>query len=203
MNADYSEIAERFTHDTANHQMIVLHDEGLYRHLRLVNPRSFEFWFELVTWPGSLTIRGDYGDPYTFSRLDDMFKFFRPDRGCGINPHYWAEKLGRNGGRRSVKEYSENLLRQLVVERFVQDARENGGVPVGTGKALRTWVLNEDLSDEHQARNVLEDFAHQGYEFTDLWEWDFHDYKPEFLWACHAIQWGIGQYDAARKPVAA
>ncbi|WP_255951608.1 hypothetical protein [Streptomyces odontomachi] len=197
---DYPEIAARFARDTANHEMTVLHDEGLYRHLRFMNPRSSEFWFELVTWPGSLTIRGDYGDPHTFSRLDDMFKFFRADRRWGINPHYWAEKLGRDGGRRSVKEYSENLLRQRVIEQFTEDARWNGGVPAGTGKALRTWVLDEDLSDEHQARNVLEAFAHQGYEFSDVWEWDFHDYRSDFLWACHAIQWGIGQYDAARKP---
>ncbi|MER7788602.1 hypothetical protein [Streptomyces sp. NPDC097640] len=199
---EYPEIAERFARDIAGHQMTVLHDEGLYRHLRFMAPRSSEFWFELVTWPGSLTIRGDYGGPHTFSRLDDMFQFFRADRRWGINPHYWAEKLGRDGGRRSVKEYSESLLRQRVVEQFVEDARWNGGVPAGSGKALRTWVLDEDLSDEHRARNVLEDFAHQGYEFEDVWEWDFHDYRPDFLWACHAIVWGIAQYDAARKPEA-
>ncbi|URN11302.1 hypothetical protein LUW77_03145 [Streptomyces radiopugnans] len=114
--------------------MTVLHNDGLYRHLRFMSPRTSEFRFELVTWPGSLTIRGDYGDPHTFSRLDDMFQFFRADRRRGINPHYWAEKLGRDGGRRSVKSYSEELLRQLVVERFVEDAKW-GGVPAKHGEA--------------------------------------------------------------------
>jgi hypothetical protein len=193
----YPEIAERFARDTAKHEMTVLHDDGLYRHLRFMNPKSSEYWFEIVTWPGSLAMRGDVGDGYVFTRLNDMFEFFRSDRRWGINQHYWAEKLG--GGRRSVKEYSEARLRQLVVERFVEDARYNG-VPAGTGKALRTWVLNEDLSDEHQARNVLEDFAHLGYEFRDdVWEWDFHDYDDHFLWCCYGIAWGIGQYDASRK----
>lgn len=197
---DYPEIAARFARDTAKHQMTVLHDDGLYRHLRFMNPKNSEYWFEIVTWPGSLAMRGDAGDGYIFTRLNDMFEFFRSDRRWGINPHYWAEKLG--GGRRSVKQYSEARLRQLVVERFVEDARWNGGVPAGTGKALRTWVLNEDLSDEHQARNVLEDFAHLGYEFSDLWEWDFHDYDDHFLWCCYAIAWGIAQYDAASEQLA-
>lgn len=184
--------ASRFTRNTADHQMTVLHDDGLYRHLRFMNPKSSEYWFDLVTWPGRLAICGDIGEDYVFSRLPDMFEFFRGD---GINPHYWAEKLG--GGRHSVQEYSESLLRQLVVEHFVGDAQWNG-VPPGTGKALRTWVLNEDLSDEDHARSVLEDFAYQGYAFRDVWEWNFHDYEPSFLWACHAIVWGIGQYDRYR-----
>ncbi|HCA85495.1 MAG TPA: hypothetical protein DEQ61_08380 [Streptomyces sp.] len=185
-------MAKRFQRDTAGHQMTVLHDDGLYRHLRFTSPKSSEYWFDLVTWPGRLAMCGDVGEDYVFTRLPDMFEFFR---GKSINPHYWAEKLG--GGRRSVKEYSEDLFRQLVVERFVEDARWNG-VPPGTGKALRTWVLNEDLSDEHEARNVLEDFAHRGYEFSDVWEWDFHDYEQQFLWACNAIVWGIAQYDAQK-----
>ncbi|MCZ1006384.1 hypothetical protein [Streptomyces lydicus] len=196
------DVAARFRKDTARHQMTILHDDGLYRHLRFTsNPHGYgEYWFDLITWPGRLAMCGDIGEDYVFSRTADMFEFFRTDRRWGINPHYWAEKLG--GGRRSVKEYSEDLLRQLVVERFVSDARFEG-VPAGTGKALRTWVLDEDLSDEHLARNVLESFAYQGYEFADdVWEWDFHDYTSSFLWACHAIAWGIGQYDVvkAAKP---
>lgn len=189
--SDYPEIAARFTRATAGHRMTVLHDDGLYRHLRFMNPRGSEYWFEIVTWPGCLTIRGDVGDGYTFSRERDMFPFFRSRRE-GINPHYWAEKLG--GGRRSVREYSEDLLRQRVVEQFVEDARWSG-VPAGTGKELRTWVLNDDLSEEHQARTIVEGFAYEGYAFGDVWEWDFHDYKPDFLWACHAIVWAIRRYD--------
>ncbi|MET9956683.1 hypothetical protein ABZ135_34765 [Streptomyces sp. NPDC006339] len=189
--SDYPEIVARFNDATARHSMTVLHSDGLYRHLRFMNPRTSEYWFDIVTWPGSLTYRGDVGEDYVFTRVEDMLTFFRSRNG-GINPHYWAEKLG--GGRRSVREYSETLLRQRVVEQFIEDARWNG-VPAGTGKELRTWVLNDDLSEEYQARRVLEDFAYEGYGFSDLWEWDFHDYKPEFLWACHAIVWGIRRYD--------
>lgn len=190
--SEYPEIAARFAQDTANHQMTVLHEEGLYRHLRFRSPRTIEYWFDIVTWPGSLIIRGDVGDDYVFTREQDMLPFFR---GHEVNPYYWAQKLG--GGRHSVMEYSEELLRQRVVEQFVSDARWDG-VPAGSGKALRTWVLNEDLSDEREARSVVEAFAHRGYEFSDVWEWNFHDYEWSFLWCCHAIVWGIGQYDAAK-----
>ncbi|MEW1630765.1 hypothetical protein AB0387_25825 [Streptomyces sp. NPDC089173] len=189
-------VAALFARDIAGHELTVLHNDGVYRHVRFMNPRNSEFWFDLITWPGCLTIRGDYGDAHTFSRERDMFPFFRSGRRWGINPHYWSEKL--DGGRQSVQEYSEALLRQIVVERFVEDARW-GGVPAGAGKALRTWVLDEDLSDERQARNVLEDFAHKGYEFKDVWEWSFLDYNSRFLWACHGILAGIARYDRLRS----
>jgi hypothetical protein len=36
----------------------------------------------------------------------------------------------------------------------------------------------------------------QRFEFADGWDWDLHDWEWSFLWACHAIAWGISQYDA-------
>ncbi|MHC3450853.1 hypothetical protein [Streptomyces prasinus] len=200
---EYADVAARFARDTTGHQMTVLHEDGLYRHLRFMNPKTSEYWFELVTWPGSLTIRGDYGDPLTFSRLDDMFQFFRSDRRWGINPHYWAEKLGRDGGRRSVKEYSEELFKQLVKE-HTADAIRYSDAPRGISRAVRDDILSRfDLHHEETAREALEEFEYKGFQFDDVWEWDFQDYKPEFLWACHAIRHGIDLYDAARKQVAA
>lgn len=193
----HEEVGARFRQDTANHELTVLHEQGLYRHLRLRSPRSSEYWFDVVTWPGSLAIRGDVGEDYVFSRVEDMFTFFR---GKGINPHYWAEKLG--GGQRSVKEYSADLARQLVVEHFV-DAVRFGDAPRGLGKAIRAEVLNEDLFDDREAREAIESFSYKGFEFGDVWEWDLHDYDRGFLWCCHAIVWAISRYDAARTAVAA
>ncbi|WP_051818882.1 hypothetical protein [Streptomyces sp. NRRL S-1813] len=190
-------IAERFRRDSARHQMTVLHEDGLYRHLRFSsNPSGYsEYWFDIVTWPGSLAIRGDI-DGYMFSRTRDMFEFFRADRRWGINAHYWAEKT--EGGRRSVQVYSEDLFRQLVVEHFV-DAARWGGVPAGLGKAVRTEILDRDLTHEAEARELLEGFSFKGFEFDDVWEWDFHDHDRSFLWACHAIAWGIARYDRMRR----
>ncbi|MEV0917899.1 hypothetical protein AB0I93_27025 [Streptomyces sp. NPDC049967] len=191
-----AEVAARFKRDTADHQMTVLHEDGLYRHLQFRSPGTIEFYFDLITWPGCLTIRGDYGDAFTFTRELDMFPFFRADRRCGINPHYWAQKL--DGHRESAKEYSEAAFRQIVCELFV-DAVRFSDAPRGLGKAVRAEILNQDLGDEHEARKMLESFEFQGFDFGEVWEYSFQDYERSFLWACHAIVAGIARYDKVRS----
>lgn len=233
--------AERFPRDTAKHEMTILHDDGLYRHLRFAQPKphSWSYWFDIVTWPGSLTIRGDIGESYTFSRLPDMFEFFR-SRSGGIDPHYWAEKL--DGGRRSVQEYDEDTFKDRVKEHAAEAIRA-GSAPRGIGKAVREEILDSEyLADENEARKLLDAFEFkvgyrakcscgatedvasdadgilwglrhkwasdgrhevvtrrsEGFTFYDTWEWSFSDYSWGFLWACHAIVWGIGRYDAAK-----
>lgn len=92
---------ERFSKDTATHEMTVLRDDGVYRHLRFKGPGSSAYCFDLVTWTGHLAITGDMG-ANMFCRLDDMFEFFRTDRlhgGHTINPGYWSEKLQCAGER--------------------------------------------------------------------------------------------------------
>lgn len=99
--------AERFARETANHQMTILHDDGLYRHIRFANPQSSFYWFDLVTWPGRLAFSGD-GNGFVFAREQDMFGFFRGPR---INPGYWEEK---EQTRTKTKVYSEELLRETL-----------------------------------------------------------------------------------------
>lgn len=106
--SEYPEIAERFARETRWHKMTVLHDDGLYRHLRCRSRKHGVHWFDIVTWPGSLAIRGDLNAAYVFSRTADMFELFRIRSG-DINPGYWSEKLPE--GRRSVQKYSSELLR--------------------------------------------------------------------------------------------
>ena len=207
-------IAERFKAETAGHLMITLHDDGLYRHLRFrkhrecndgeYRPGSSFYWFDLITWPDCLTINGDCGT-FAFARNTDMFEFFR---GTRINPGYWAEKVR---GPVRLKSYSEDLFRQLVTEHFV-DAVKYGAAPRGLGKAVRAEILDSDeLYYEAGARQALERFAFYKnemdrwsfrkkplFKFRDTYEWDFQDYDWTFLWCCHAIQWGIAQYDASK-----
>ena len=59
---------ERFLKDAAAHQMEVLRDDGVNRHLRFKNPESSAYWFEIITWPGTLCIDGDMGT-FVFRRL--------------------------------------------------------------------------------------------------------------------------------------
>ncbi|MFB4280793.1 hypothetical protein ACBJ59_36275 [Nonomuraea sp. MTCD27] len=183
------EMAERFARETAEHQMTVLHDDGLYRHLRFQKPGTSFYWFDIVTWPGTLAIRGDV-DGYLFSRITDMFEFFRSDKGR-VNPHYWSEKT--EGGRQRCKTYSEESTKAQVL-RDIGDLEER---PPGLFLAIQRDIFDH-VHFEDEAREALERFDYQGVRFHDVWEWDLHDYDWSFLWCCHAIVWGIQQYDASK-----
>lgn len=188
-----------FAGDTAQHQMIVLHDDGLYRHVRFAAPDHGFYWFDLVAWPGNLVINGDMEQTFAFSRTEDMFEFFRGSR---INPGYWAEKL-RAPRPDAVKEYSEDRFRERVLAE-ITDMAEAGEVPDGLTEAIRREVLeNEGIGSEDLACAVLRDFEFEGFEFADVWEWDLTDWSYQFLWCCHAIRWGVSQYDAAKAGEAA
>jgi hypothetical protein len=148
----YPEIRERFERETVKHEMRVLHDDGLYRHLRFRRPDHNAYWFDLITWPGCLTFRGDFTTSYTFARLEDMFEFFR---GKHINPDYWAEKLG--GGREGVRTYSAEVFEQRVKE-YVVEAIRDGWAPRGSGRAVTEFLRGADTSTEEAAHQALEDF---------------------------------------------
>lgn len=56
----------------------MLHEDGIYRHIRFRQPGTMCMHFDLITWPGYLCYTGDMGT-YVFTRLADMFEFFRTD----------------------------------------------------------------------------------------------------------------------------
>lgn len=218
-------MAERFPADIAKHKLTVLREDGLYRHLRCAAPGSSFYWFEVVTWPGTLAIRGDFGEAYVFSRLDDMFAFFRSGRGePRINPHYWSEKLPDCG--RSVKVHSERVVRDRIDEALSEYEteeypellaayeREHAALleplsarglprPVAPTEPATLRELYADYETDDRlrfadgARQLLAEMEEAGV-VSDTWEWDLTDWDWPFLWACHAIVWAIGQYDRAK-----
>lgn len=203
---------ERFVRETAEHQMTVLRDDGLYRHLRFKRSDGSSFyWFDILTWPGRLVICGDVGD-YMFSRSQDMFTFFG-DGGSsqgfdserwGINPYYWGEKLrGASHGRDQARHYSEDVYKARVRE-WLKDVIEAEDLDVDATTSLRAAVAEEllddgfgELADEGEARRRLRDFEHSGHEISDSWEWDLREWDWSYLWCCWAIVWGIDKYRAA------
>ena len=86
----HSPSQEEFQKDVSQHGVTIIRDDGVNRHIRFKRPGTMCMHFDLITWPGYLCYCGDMGT-YVFSRLEDMFEFFRTDR--DINPGYWAEKL--------------------------------------------------------------------------------------------------------------
>ena len=205
--SDYSEIAARFAGDTARHQMTVLHDDGLYRHL-FFRPSAHSFyWFELISTPGQLVFSGD-GESFVFRRTTDMFEFFRSgvwrDGSLHINPGYWAEKLASD--RDSVMTYSQKLFNEQVAEELKQAEEFYPGVTAAWQEHTDSVLALHSTEYEETAREALNDFEYLGsgqtgeaFRFQDTWEWNFKDFDWWFLWACYGVVAGIRRYDKARR----
>lgn len=199
-----------------NHQMTILHEDGLYRHIKFAEPGTGIWRFDLVTWPGHLVITGDLED-YHFARIPDMFDFFRGPVGR-INESYWAEKL-QGPVRETAKQFSPEVFKRTVFENFreAQEWTERPHAPIW--KAIREEILDDaELIDENEAHRRLSEFEYRrpappardfvlqrtsrskrpDFSFSDSWEWDLREYGWHFRIALHAIVWGINQYDQAQ-----
>ncbi|MDQ0809918.1 hypothetical protein QFZ63_001632 [Streptomyces sp. B3I7] len=193
------EIAARFARDTAAHRMTVLHDDGLYRHLRFAAPeRGSVGPFDLITWPYNLVVKAGWTFHFDIDATPDMFNLFRKTAFSGeINPGYWSEKV--RAGRDEIEGYNPNLFEEQVKQHVV-DAIRGGDAPRGIGAEVTRDIFEwGDISHEAGARKELEDFRYQDWTFGETWEWNFCDFTPGFLHCCHAIRRGIDLWDAARE----
>lgn len=206
--------AERFFQEIKDHRMEILHNDGLYRHLRFRNPKNSFYWFDLVTWPGNLAFRGD-GESYTFARATDMFDFFTQhelgkDGSVHINPQYWAEKLTSHN---QAEKYDEEIFKDRLWEE-VASMIEGGTVEKAQEARFRQEVasmLEEEVySTADTAIQMLENFQFYNIEsheydykynsekigFDESWEWvsACTAYDWWYLWACHGIVWGVKQF---------
>lgn len=187
----------KFLKDVAEHQMAVLRDDGLHRHLQFRRPGTYCMGFDIVTWPGYLAYTGDMGC-FVFTRIADMFEFFRtkPDgeRGLHINRSYWAEKCvaqDRNG----IKTYSPEVFHRAVLDRLAEV-----DLPPGTRAKVRDEVLARADDGEHEAMRAAVDFEHEGFRFSDFWEADLREYTYHYLWCCYALSWSIKTYYESKVP---
>jgi hypothetical protein len=205
-----SPTVSEFIRDVSKHKMVVIRDDGIYRHLRFTRPDTFCMQFDILTWPGYLCVTGDMHS-WLFTRTQDMFTFFRQNgelsAALPINPDYWGEKLvasASNGRHASgATEYSADLFKEAVRERWAEHCRSND---VSFIKSEELWeelencVLYRADDGEQLAHEAARDFDSCGMKLEDFWETTLHVYKHHFIWCCYAIVWGIQQYDAAREP---
>jgi hypothetical protein len=161
-------IEERFLKDVANHEMSVVRDDGVHRHLRFASPKCGSYWFDIITYTGSLVIDGDCGT-YVFRRTRDMFEFFRTDREymerkgakLAINPGYWAEKVQAHPGK-GLKEFDEEKFDRAVME------------------YLRNWIRgHRDRTDKDERRDLWEAVVNEvinadGADRKQMAAYDFH-----------------------------
>lgn len=160
--ADYrtnaeKESADRFPRDTAGHELTILHDDGLYRHLRFMAPQRGAYWFDLITLPDGLIFRGD-GESFVFTilRAGDLFDLFRRSRDNGsINPGYWSEKLSSE--RDAATDYSRHLFDEEVTRDLAEAETEWPGVTEAWNEHVGEWS-DYNTEYESEARRALDDF---------------------------------------------
>jgi hypothetical protein len=206
----YAKSRERFERDTAKHEMTVLRDDGLYRHIRFMRPGDSFYLYDLVTWPGYLAIVGDCED-YVFCRLTDMFEFFAGSRQAdGINPSYWSEKLRCGRGRDLARTYSEDMLRSHVIEWFESEtgpidpeafAREDYftsldltlGQRISLSRALEADVLEDwEGGGEQGAHGRLRDFE---WFYDGRESWDYHERGTPSVTISDSWEWDLRDFD--------
>lgn len=192
-------ILDAFNKWVANgeHVMTVLRDDGLYRHLRFSKPNTGSYRFDLLTWPGYLTITGDMGC-YTFTRLPDMFEFF-----IGyINTDYWAEKIA-DGGRASVKTHDEDQFKAWLIQDFWEGSRDMDATEARLWwEALRSDVFNDAyMGDQDSCHAVLRELDLNGMNipaehYMNDWDKTWNAYEWQFEFCLAAIVTGIRTYQA-------
>ena len=207
---DFDQQFARFTEDIKAHRVTVLRDDGLYRHLRC-SAGSYTMSFDIITWPGYLCYAGDMGC-YVFTRLNDMFEFFRGRRTALIDRGYLAEKAVAADKSDGIREYSEARFQEVVKAEFDVYVKDEA-LMAELAAALWQGIEDEVLTHGDDRRDAVEAAINFRWSadpesrgrvvFTDVWEYNLDAYTARFWWCCYAIPWAIEQYDAAKAPVTA
>ena len=188
----HSSIHERFVKDTANHSVNIIRDDGLYRHLRCSNNGSFNYRFDIITWPGFLAYTGDMGC-FVFSRIRDMFEFFGTGK---INPCYWSEKLHGVDRINGTKIFSVGRFQKNVVScmRNYLGIEDDETFPEHIIEVLEPILSAEN---EFDCTFAIRDCDHEA--FNDFFEYDNLEYTHHYIWCCFAIVWAISKYSEIKS----
>jgi hypothetical protein len=194
-----------------HHVMLIEQDVEVFRSVHFATPARLAHSFRLNTWPGHLSISGDC-DTFVFQAAHDMFGFFmfagpEYDRTERINPRYWSEKLVAMPGGADLKEYSPDMMHDWLRARCAEHV-----------KGLNTAGKRRFLAAVDRSPFVR---SPEGMTLEEAVEWctDFQcpaskvsvfrclreetgavmEHSHGFLYACHAIQWGIKQHELHRQ----
>lgn len=197
---------DNFTTDTVNHELTVLKDDGLYRHIRFGEKNSPFYAINITTWPGYLAVTGDMGD-FVFTRTPDMFEFFR---GKEINADYWSEKLvAEPRGSEYGKKWSADEFRSEVC-RFVENNLDplddlDDEEEIARNKEIRIAIAMdiEHIEYKEEADEFISSFNKHDFQFDCFYEYDCTEYTQQYLWICYAIVDVIKRYDEITKQQAA
>jgi len=193
----------RFIRDVSSHHLHVIRDDGLYRHLRFERPNTNAYYFDIVTWPGYLTVTGDMGT-WTFSRITDMFDFFGGGReSFDINPGYWSEKFksGAGGSRYDSPcfEFDDEDFQKSLNEWLAEFL---SGCDDEHDREMAKDAVSELVSEEYRNAWMAGQAVNDAVFPSDVSNWDILDgmgslqkHSHHYVWICYAIVWGIERYN--------
>lgn len=180
---------QRYQSNAGSHTLTVLHEDGLYRHLRFNSPNSF-YWFDIITWPKGLTINGGMGTFTLKVDEDDVLALFLRS----ASPSYWQEKVystDRNDGHYGwLSDVFDEKVR-AAVDTWAADLDEDDAV------LLRDRVDMEVLAYSHSAGGAMlavSTFSFGGRSFTGWGDWDCEGLSDRFMFNCFALRDAAGQY---------
>ena len=193
----------RFVRDVSNHQLEIIRDDGLYRHLRFKRPGTSAYYFDIITWPGYLVVTGDMGT-WTFSRITDMIDFFGGAReSFDINPGYWSEKFesGAGGSRYDSpcfefddEDFQKSLNEWLAC--YIAECEDEHDREIA--KDAVSELISEEYRNAWMAGQAVNDAVFP----NDVSNWDILDgmgslqkHSHHYVWICYAIVWGIERYN--------
>jgi len=196
---------ERFLKDVANHEMEIISENGITRHIRFKNPATRNMYFDLTTFGDHLVFSGDMGT-YVFQRVEDMFTFFRRDEMPDSANYYWDEKLESICTRGGRKEWDEEMFIDSVYDHLKYHFEDE---PKEKFEELKKFVESElsykDLCCHQLCWGVLDELEYEiqhdreeweDIDFTDFWEGaSCDDFTYHYTWAQMAICWGVMKYD--------
>ncbi|MCS6179784.1 hypothetical protein [Shewanella baltica] len=196
-----------FLSDVAEHQLTILKDDGVFRHM-VLSQGSFEHRFEITTWPQHLCISGDMGC-YVFSRVQDMFCFFRQSGDdWGVNASYWEEKVlaecKTDGTREFDAKEADQRLEQFLqwfVEGLDPTNEEEAEAINSATNAVKEFTQNRENAEwdvVYRLNNWDEEDA-GGMTLDDFWDGWKDRFTYRFIWCCYAIVFAIRQYDEATQ----
>ena len=193
---------EQFLDDVKNHELTIHQNNGVYRHLTFKNPESINQYFNITTYPEYLVITGDMGS-LIFSRLTDMFNFFRSDD-LQINPDYWSEKIESINCNAKSASYSEldiDAVKKYAQEDLNDYLDGNQTLSSDDREELIEKFDNKIMcaSEEWERVEAIRNFNCNGFEFVDFWERDPSKYLYRYIWLCYAIVWGVKKFDEVIK----
>lgn len=175
----------------------------MFRRTALVGEINPGYWQEKVV-SGRDGVE-DFSDKLLRREIDTTVKSWTEDMPddaaealkAAIEEHFYGEMADYN------VEYESEAQRAL--HDFSHDEHYQANCACGQGGRFESWWDADKWATKHlEARDARHSgkrpvSIHQAaYQFSDWSEWRLRDYSRQFLWACHAIRWGVAQYDAAK-----